>query len=195
MVNKRNLLIFFSILVFLIIFFSNYLNNDKNISKQIEQIEQTTNEAEKEIYSSNIIENVSYKANDNRGNEYAINALTGEIDIKDNDVIFLTDVTAVIKLENSEYIKITSKFGKYNIKNNDTIFSKNVLIKYLDNKINSEYLDFSIIRDKMIVSKNVIYTNANNVMKADVIEMNLSTKNIKIFMHLNEKKVNINNIY
>ena len=195
MVNKRNLLIFFSILVFLIIFFSNYLNNDKNISKQIEQIEQITNEAEKEIYSSNIIENVSYKANDNRGNEYAINALTGEIDIKDNDVIFLTDVTAVIKLESSEYIKITSKFGKYNIKNNDTIFSKNVLIKYLDNKINSEYLDFSIIRDKMIVSKNVIYTNSNNVMKADVIEMNLSTKNIKIFMHLNEKKVNINNIY
>ena len=192
MVNKRNLLIFFSVLAFLIIFFSNYLNNDKNSSKQIEQI---TNEAEKEIYSSNVIENVSYKANDNRGNEYAINALTGEIDIKDNDIIFLTDVTAVIKLESSEYIKITSKFGKYNIKNNDTIFSRNVLIKYLDNKINSEYLDFSIIRDKMIVSKNVIYTNANNVMKADVIEMNLSTKNIKIFMHLNEKKVNINNIY
>ena len=192
MANKRNLLIFFSVLAFLIIFFSNYLNNDKNSSKQIEQ---STNEAEKEIYSSNVIENVSYKANDNRGNEYAINALTGEIDIKDNDIIFLTDVTAVIKLESSEYIKITSKFGKYNIKNNDTIFSKNVLIKYLDNKINSEYLDFSIIRDKMIVSKNVIYTNANNVMKADVIEMNLSTKNIKIFMHLNEKKVNINNIY
>tara|TARA_S200000501_G_scaffold371956_1_gene416018 strand:- start:1237 stop:1815 length:579 start_codon:yes stop_codon:yes gene_type:complete len=192
MVNKRNLLIFFSVLAFSIIFFSNYLNNDKNSSKQIEQI---TNEAEKEIYSSNVIENVSYKANDNRGNEYAINALTGEIDIKDNDIIFLTDVTAVIKLESSEYIKITSKFGKYNIKNNDTIFSKNVLIKYLDNKINSEYLDFSIIRDKMIVSKNVIYTNDKNVMKADVIEMNLSTKNIKIFMHLNEKKVNINNIY
>ena len=59
------------------------MNNDKNSLKQIEQI---TNEAEKEIYSSNVIENVSYKANDNRGNEYAINALTGEIDIKDNDI-------------------------------------------------------------------------------------------------------------
>ena len=47
----------------------------------------------------------------------------------------------------------------------------------------------------MIVSKNVIYTNGKNIMKADVIEMNLSSKNIKIFMHLNEKKVNINNIY
>ena len=167
------------------------MNNDKNSSKQIEQI---TNEAEKEIYSSNVIENVSYKANDNRGNEYAINALTGEIDIKDNDIIFLTDVTAVIKLESSEYIKITSKFGKYNIKNNDTIFSKNVLIKYLDNKINSEYLDFSIIRDKMIVSKNVIYTNANNVMKADVIELDTTTKDTKIFMYNSNEQVNVTNI-
>ena len=192
MLNKRNFYIFFSILAFLILVFSYYLNFDKKSSKKIEKI---PNENEKEIYTSNIVENVSYKANDSRGNEYNINASIGEIDIKNNDIIFLTDVKAVIKLESSEYIKITSNFGKYNISNNDTIFSKNVLIKYLDNRINSEYLDFSIIRDKMVVSKNVIYTNANNVMKADVIEMNLSSKNIKIFMHLNEKKVNINNIY
>ena len=192
MLNKRNFYIFISILSFSIIVFFYYLSIDDQSSKQIEEI---TKQDEKDIYTSNIVENVSYKANDNRGNEYTINALAGEIDIKDNNIIFLTDVKAEIKLESSEYIKITSEFGKYNIKNNDTIFSKNVLIKYLDNKINSEYLDFSIIRDKMIVSKNVIYTNANNVMKADVIEMNLSSKNIKIFMHLNEKKVNINNIY
>ena len=100
----------------------------------------------------------------------------------------------MIKLENSENIEITSKYGKYNISNNDTIFSKNVLIKYLENKIKSEYLDFSIVRDTMIVTKNVVYSNANNVMKADVIEMNLSSKNIKIFMHLDKKKVKIGTI-
>ena len=191
MTNKLNLYIFFSILTLSIVFFFYYLNIDKKNPKKIKQI---TKENEKEIYTSNIIENVNYKANDIRGNEYTINALTGEIDIKDNDIIFLTDVSAVIKLESSEYIKITSKFGKYNINNNDTIFSKNVLITYLDNRIKSEYLDFSIIKDTMIISKDVIYTNANNVMKADVIEMNLSSRNIKIFMHLNEKKVNINNV-
>ena len=41
-----------------------------------------------------------------------------------------------IKLKNSKKFTITSDFGKYNIKNFDTIFSKNVIIKYLDNKIN-----------------------------------------------------------
>ena len=190
MAKKTNFYIFFSIFIVLILVFSFYLNINKTIEPKIKQV---TNENEKEIYTSNIIENVNYKANDSRGNEYTINALTGEIDIKNNDIIFLTDVKALIKLDNSENIEITSKFGKYNISNNDTIFSRNVLIKYLENRINSEYLDFSIIRDTMIVTKNVVYTNNTNVMRADVIEMNLSSKNIKIFMHLNEKKVNINN--
>ncbi len=190
MAKKSNIYIFFSIFIILILVFSYYLNINKKIPPKIEQV---TKENEEEIYTSNIIENVNYKANDSRGNEYTINALTGEIDIKNNDIIFLTDVKALIKLANSENIEITSKFGKYNINNNDTIFSRNVLIKYLENRINSEYLDFSIIRDTMIVTKNVVYTNNTNVMKADVIEMNLSSKNIKIFMHVNKKKVNINN--
>ena len=176
------------VLVIVCFYFLN-INNQKP-----GKIQKSTNEDKKEIYTTNVINNVNYKANDNRGNQYTINAQTGEIDIKDSDIIFLTDVEAVIKLKNSEFIEISSNFGKYNISNNDTIFSKDVLIKYLDNKINSEYLDFSIIRDTMIVTKNVVYTNANNVMKADVIEMNLSSKNIKIFMHLNKKKVNVKTI-
>ena len=191
MAKNRNFYIFLLIFTILILGFFYYLKIEKKDQIKSQKV---IIEDEKEIYTSNIINNVSYKANDNRGNEYSINALTGEIDIKDNDIIFLTDVKAVIKLENSENIKITSKFGKYNISNNDTIFSKDVLIEYLENKIKSEYLDFSIVRDTMIVTKNVVYTNDTNVMKADVIEMNLSSKNIKIFMHLDKKKVKIGTI-
>ena len=191
MANNRNFYIFFSLLIILVLGIFYYLKIDK---KEQINTQKVIIEDEKEIYTSNIINNVSYKANDNRGNEYIINALTGEIDIKDNDIIFLSDVKAVIKLKNSENINIASKFGKYNISNNDTIFSKDVSIKYLENKIKSEYLDFSIVRDTMIVTKNVVYTNATNVMKADVIEMNLSSKNIKIFMHLDQKKVKIGTI-
>ena len=43
----------------------------------------------------------------------------------------------------------------------------------------------------MIVSKNIIYTNLENILKADVIEMNIETKDTKIFMYEKEKKVNI----
>ena len=136
----------------------------------------------------------NYNAKDNKGNEYIINAAKGEIDISNNDIIFLTDVIALIKLKNSENIKITSRFGKYNIKNYDTIFSKNVLVKYLDNNIKSEYLDFSILRDTMIISNNVTYKNITNVLNADVIEMNLTSKDVKIFMHSKNKKVNVKSL-
>ena len=43
----------------------------------------------------------------------------------------------------------------------------------------------------MEISKNVIYTSEYNMMKADVIVMNLETKDTKIFMYEENKKVNI----
>ena len=85
----------------------------------------------------------------------------------------------LIKLKNSDNILITSDFGKYNSNNFDTIFSKNVIINYLENKITGEYLDFSLERNSMIISKNVIYTNLENIIKADVIEINIKTKDTK----------------
>ena len=43
----------------------------------------------------------------------------------------------------------------------------------------------------MIISRNVVFTNMENIMKADVIEINISTKDTKIFMYEKEEKVNI----
>jgi hypothetical protein len=43
----------------------------------------------------------------------------------------------------------------------------------------------------MIMSKNVVYTNLKNILKADVININISNKDTKIFMFNDNKKVNI----
>ena len=144
--------------------------------------------------NSNIINEVSYQSYDANGNEYLINALKGEIDLSDSDIIFLTDVNAKINLKNSNSVLITSKFGKYNIKNFDTIFSKNVNIFYLESKITGEYLDFSIDRSSMVISRNVVYTNDKNILKTDVVEIDIKTKDTKIFMYDEKKKVNIQNL-
>jgi hypothetical protein len=143
------------------------------------------------IYNSNIIKDVSYSSKDADGNEYIINAIQGEIDYANTDIIYLTNVNALIKLNNSDNIKIKSDFGKYNTLNLNTIFSKNVIIDYLDNKITGEYLDFSIDRNSMIISRDIIYTNFENILMADVVEINIKTKDTKIFMYENNKKVNI----
>ena len=164
-----------------------------------EKFKKKTNESfnEKVIvensFSSNTIKDVNYISKDVKGNEYIINASTGEIDINNPDIIYLTNVIAIINLKNSNTINIKSDFGKYNTKNFDTIFSKNVLINYLDNKIAGEYLDFSLERNLMVISRDIVYTNLDNILHADVLEMNIETKDTKIFMYESEKKVNIKN--
>ena len=94
-------------------------------------------------------------------------------------------------MTNSNNVKITSDFGKYNIVNYDTIFSKNVIINYIDNKITGEYLDFSIGRNLLIISRNVIYTNTENILKTDNIEIDINTKDTKIYMYNSNDRVNI----
>jgi len=155
-----------------------------------------TSEIEKvNIYNSNIIKDINYTSSDLKGNEYNIFAKEGEIDLNNSDIIFLTDVTAYIKLvKNSEIIVITSDYGKYNSINYDTIFSKNVKIDYVDNIITGDYLDFSMMKNLLIVSRNVVYKNPENTMKADVIEINTTTKDTKIFMYNSDEQVNVTNI-
>ncbi len=151
-------------------------------------------ELEKEVYSSNKIKDVKYTTKDNDGNEYTVTALEGEIDYSNPNVIYLTGVKALIKLVNSENIYVTSNYGKYNSDNFDTIFSKNVQIDYLNNKITGEYLDFSLERNSMLITKKVVYTNLENILKADAVEMNIKSKDTKIFMYENQKKVNIKSL-
>ena len=45
----------------------------------------------------------------------------------------------------------------------------------------------------MIASKNVIYTNANKTLKSDVVEIDIKTKDTRIFMHEKDARVNITN--
>ena len=172
-----------SFLLFVILFI--YLK----FSKKTEIILQEPQTQEETNYTSNIIKDVNYTTKDIEGNEYNITALEGEIDYNNSNILFLTKVEAFIKLKNDEKITIQSDYGKYNSDNFDTIFSKNVIIEYLNNKINGDYLDFSLKRNSMIISKNVTYTNLNNTLEADVIELNLKTKDTKIFMHEKKKKI------
>ena len=186
---KKILKIFFIISILFLICYLIYLKFLKKNQVNEEVLE--SNIQEEIISKSNVIEDVNYTTRDADGNEYIITASQAEIDYSNTNVLFLTKVKALINLVNSENIRITSDFGKYNAENFDTIFSKNVIINYLDYKINGEYVDFSLGRNSMIISKDVIFTNLDNILKADTIEIDIKTKDTRIFMYEKEKKVNI----
>ena len=183
--KRKKILIFF--IFFIILSGILYLK----LSKKEKEIKVMKDSSENTSYKSNIIKDVNYSSKDIKGNEYIIDASQGEIDYSNTNIIYLEKVSALVKLKNSNNIKITSDYGKYNTENFDTIFSENVMVDYLENKITGEYLDFSIGRNLMIISRELIYTNLENIMVADVIEINLETKDTKIFMYGKNKKVNI----
>ena len=187
MIKKKLFILTFFFIFFLILFFN--ISNKKEIEKKNKILPKENIISS----SSNIILDVSYLSEDAKGNKYEIKAKKGEIDISNTNIVFLTDVTASIYPYNSGDIKIKSDFGKHNINNYDTIFSKNIIIEYLENKIVGELLEFSLIKNILIISKNVIFTNDRHILKADSLEINITSKDAKIFMHEKGKKINIKN--
>ena len=186
-------LLILSLIIITWFVYSEYFKKNKSLLSKPLNI--TTEIDEEAVYNSNIIKDINYTSRDLKGNEYILVAKEGEIDLDNSDIIFLTNVTAYIKLiKNSELIVITSNYGKYNTINYDTIFSKNVKIDYVDNIITGDYLDFSMMKNLLIISRNVVYKNLKNTMKADVLELDTTTKDTKIFMYNSNEQVNVTNI-
>ena len=166
-------------------------NLNQNNNELIEEKKEITQE---EIENSNVIKDVEYKSKDSSGNEYILKSSEGIIDQNNTNIIYLTSIKATIELKDYNSINISSKFGKYNIDNFDTIFSKNVIIEYQDNIIIGEYLEFSLNKNLMTISRNVVFKNDKSSLKADVIEVDIKTKDIKISMYEENKKINIKSL-
>ena len=142
---------------------------------------------------NNLIKNLSYFSKDNLGNEFIIESKNSELNLDNLDIISMENVSAKIIMVNSEPIYVTSNLAKYNNENYETTFTDNVLIVYLDNKIRCEKFYISIENNIANVTDNVIYENSNGKLIADTIEIDLITKNSKIFMIDKNKKVMVLN--
>ena len=177
-----------TVLILLLIIIFNLNQNNKELIVEKKEIVQ------EEIENTNIIKDVEYKSKVSSGKEYTLKSSEGIIDQNNTNIIYLTSIKASIELKDYNYINISSKFGKYNIDNFDTIFSKNVIIEYLDNVIIGEYLEFSLSKNLMTISRNVVFKNDKSSLTADVIEVDIKTKDIKISMYEENKKINIKSL-
>ena len=142
-----------------------------------------------EIFDSgnNVIKNIRYFSTDKQGNEYLITSKYGEISSKDSNIILMKNVTSQINLFERDTIYITSKFAEYNSLNFDTNFNQDVILEYSEHKINSENMDLSFKKNFVEMYDNIIYKSPTNELFADKLEIDLLTKDSKIFMLNNEK--------
>ncbi|MDB4250017.1 LPS export ABC transporter periplasmic protein LptC [Candidatus Pelagibacter sp.] len=176
----------FIIILISLLFYLKYFNmnfEDVKETRVIEKIDENQNS------TSTYIDDINYVSTDAKGNKYQITAKQAEIKVENSDVMFLKDVVAFVYIKDSDMVKITSNFGKYNTINYDTIFSENVIVIYPGHKITGEYLDFSFLSNLGTFTENVVYTGEKTNLFADKIEINLTTKDTKIFMNDTGKKV------
>ena len=187
--NKKTLLqvlmVFLIVLIFLL-FYLKYFDETTEILEKKTTLDKVNI---KQNSTSTYIDNINYVSSDMKGNRYRITAKQAEIKIENSNVMFLENVIAYIFMKDSDTIKVTSDFGKYNTINYDTIFSKNVIIVHPNHKITGEYANFSFLNNVGTITTNVAYTGNNTNLFSDKIEMNLTTKDTKIFMNDITEKV------
>ena len=187
--NKKTGLQVVMVLIIILIslwFYLKYFTKNFEDEKETQIIEKID---ENQNSTSTYIEDINYVSTDAKGNKYQITAKQAEIEIENSDLMFLRDVVAFIFIKGSVMVKITSNFGNYNSKNYDTIFSENVIVVYPGHKITGKYLNFSFLGNLGTFTENVVYTGEKINLFADKIEMNLTTKDTKIFMNDTGKKV------
>jgi LPS export ABC transporter protein LptC len=138
-----------------------------------------------------LIKDISYSFYDSAGNYYELLSDVGKVDINNSDKIFMTNVVATIYLVDSSPVKITSKYANYNKINHETSFFENVKVTHLIHKATSENLDISFNDNIASMYNNIVYNKPGTKLKADRLEIDLITKNSKIFMDNKTEKIKI----
>ena len=132
--------------------------------------------------SDDLISDMSYFSEDNKGNRYEIFSDYGTINPEKSNLIFMEKVSAVVYLSNGQKVSINSNKAKYNDNNNDTTFNGSVKMIYNEHIINSEYLDLSFRNQTATLYDNVKYESNLSNLSADKIFINFVSKNTKIQM-------------
>ena len=188
--NKVIKLILFSLIIFFsIIFYKIYFKNKNLVDEDFD----TTPNVVVEENQNNLIRDLKYSINLGQNNKYIINSDLSEITYKNDksEVVNMQGVTAIIIDNNQIPIEVSSDLAKYNNSNYETLFEKNVKIKYLNHEIFSNAMQFDFENQIIKIYKNVEYNGAMGHMFADNIDINLIMNKIDIYMDGDKKKVEL----
>ena len=181
------------IIIFLIsyVYFFYFNNNDEKIITKIDIEKDNLNVVKG---SDDLITDMTYYSEDNKGNKYEIKSESGVLSSKKSNLILMDKVTAIIYLPNNEKIFISSNKANYNDENNDTSFNGSVKMIYNENTINSEYLDLSFKNHLATLYDNVKFRSKLSNLVADKVSIDFLNKNTKIKMNDENNKVLVRSV-
>ena len=146
---------------------------------------------------NNNFENIEIKKGKNKGEDKVDNSLKnienltkeieyitsnkyGKTNLENSSILDLETVDGVISSAERPEIYITSDFAKYNYDNQNSKFYGNVIIKYDNKVITCDNLDLIMIDNIAVAYSNVIINDDKSTMKAQVVTLDIVTKDINI---------------
>ena len=172
------------VLTILIFIYQKYFKEELSDNIDIKKNEITKAE-------NNLI-NIEYESIDREGRRYIITAETGNFKEEKSELIFMTNVNAKIFLLDGSVIYVSSLNAEYNTLIYDTRFYEEVKMNFLEHNIVCENLNIFFNKNLIEAFNNLNYKNLDIIMLADKIEIDLLTKNSKIY-NFNDNNIIIKN--
>tara|TARA_Y100001958_G_C21077576_1_gene434974 strand:+ start:81 stop:842 length:762 start_codon:yes stop_codon:yes gene_type:complete len=141
--------------------------NSKDLNKETEQIK-------------NLTKAIEYITTNENGDTFKILAKYGKTSLKNNNILNLVDVNGTVSSVNRSDILISSDNANYNYTNQNSKFYNNVKINYETKEITCNNFDVDISENIAVAYNNVIVKDGKSIMKAQVITLDIITKNITI---------------
>ena len=153
---------------------------------------------------NNLIKNLEYNVAFDDDTKYTITAELSELKYENEiskiqgvpssgniEIVEMQFVTAIYNDKEGIPLIITSENANYNNSNYNTEFFNSVKVIYLTNVILSEKLDVNFNENIIKIYENVVYEGLQGKIKADNVRLDLTTKNMEIFMQNNNEKIEI----
>tara|TARA_B100001093_G_scaffold513316_1_gene584976 strand:- start:1294 stop:1926 length:633 start_codon:yes stop_codon:yes gene_type:complete len=192
----------FILLILLVLFTFIFFYNSDEVKQSSDKPENTNINTASSQGDQNMIESIKYTSSNNNGDVFEIFADFGEPSLINPELMLLKSVKAQIIFTNKNNINLTSDFADFNTKTFETLFFDNVKITRLDEVMTGEKLYLVLENDDELVEKdlkkeqnilrmsnNILFEKPGYTLKADILEIDLITKNLKIYMNDKLEKV------
>ncbi len=163
----------------------------KKIKSKSNQVKNNSSEKNNQI--KNLTKEIEYITSNKNGDRFKILAKYGETNIKNSDILDLKQVNGEILSSERSTIFLSSDLANYNYTNQNSKFYNNVIIEYDNIIITCDKLDLNISDNIAVAYNNVVMKDDKSTMRAQIITLDILTKDININSSKKIKIVTNNN--
>ncbi len=150
----------------------------KEIKSKNNQVEIDTSKKNNQI--KNLTKEIEYITSNKNGDSFKIFAKYGETNIKNSNILDLKQVNGEILSNERSAIFLSSDLANYNYTNQNSRFYNNVKIEYDNIIITCDKLDLNMSDNMAVAYENVVMKDDKSTMRAQIITLDILTKDINI---------------